>query len=232
MNTMMNYFGLFWCIVMSTSLSLYGQEGSKTYSLRQGQTLDFIFINTKVGVEEEIKQYFKEVYPVASAAGYNRLPGLKVMSSPSQGNYHPDIVVTGFWNSYQSRTSFLEKILDKSPDFYQTRREIWSTFNLVYFDLQEDVSFSIQPGKYYTVTNLWLMDPSDIDTMLAKWNQAAAKAGGKNILTLSGGRSPSGYFYTPALLMITEWNSKGAWMEGKTAQFGQEVKHVEQWEVH
>lgn len=231
MRKMMKHLSILSLLVFMTISGVYGQQDVKTYELKKGNTLDFILLNTKEGKGEDIQQYFKEVFPVAEAAGYNRLSGLQVAGNPMEGNYHPAFIVPGFWDTHQSRPNFLEKILELKPDFYQTRRDIWSTFNLVCFDLQEDLSFSIHAEKYYTVTTIWLTDPSQSGTFVRDWNRKVGKAGGKNIVLLTGGHSPKGYFYTPELFVITEWEDEASPQKNSLADAMKGIRHIEQWMV-
>lgn len=206
----------------------------KTISLKRGQVFDVLLLNTKKDIGDKLNNYFRDVFPIAENAGYNRLPSLGVLGSPTQGNYHPDAVVFGFWNSKDSRENFLKDVLREIPTFHQIRREIWSSFSLAYYELEQDLTFQVDPEKYNVATNYWGVDESTFQSFKGKWVDEVGKAGGRIVLELGNSQSPFGYLYDPDYLTITAWDSKEAFdvfHKRNLAMDHSSVKHVNQFIV-
>ena len=115
--------------------SLNAQSKTKSYTLKKGHVFDVIFLNTKPDTKEKLQHYFKTAFPVAEKMGYHSLPGIAIKGSPTQGNYHPESMIFGYWDTLNGREKFLQDIQKTMPDFHEERRNIWSTFNLTYYEL-------------------------------------------------------------------------------------------------
>ncbi|MEL7145504.1 MAG: hypothetical protein AAFO69_03980 [Bacteroidota bacterium] len=232
MNRFLKHTSMAMMMMVISITSLYAQEKAKVFNLKKGQTLDFILLNNKPGNEALRKRYFELAFPIAFAAGYNRLPSFKIVGNPLKGNYHPGAIIPGMWNTFSSRESFLEQVLPVIPDFYQMRREIWSTFNVVYFDLQEDISFSVEGDKHYTITAIWLNDSATLNASVDKWQKQLKTSKGKDILLLSGGKSPAGYMYAPDVFILTEWDNEDAVSMQTSAMDAKAMRHIQQWKIN
>ncbi len=187
---------------------LQGQSAVKTFSYKKGQVLDIILLNTKEGIKEELDHYFKTALPVATKYGYKGQGGLPLKSSPTQGNYHPESIIFGVWNSLKEREDFLTNIEDVMPEFHQARRNIWSSFNMTFWEMSDDLSFTVNTDKFNVATAYWQNDKEDFQQFKVNWNTLSKKSGGKEILALANGDSPFGYYYKPDYMVITEWNNR------------------------
>ncbi|WP_128755276.1 hypothetical protein [Aquimarina sediminis] len=215
-------------------MSINAQSKTKSYTLKKGQAFDILFLGTKPETKEKLQNYFKTVFPVAEKVGYHSLPGYKIEETPTQGNYHPQAMILGYWDNLQGRKEFLKKIEEVMPDFHQERRNIWSSFNLTYYELKEDLSFDINPEKFNIVTAYWKKDNSSIKKFKQEWVQNVKNTGGQIRLELMDGNSPFGYYHNPDYLVITEWKDKAAFNKFYTKNLEMNhssIKHVNQFQI-
>ncbi|PWL37831.1 hypothetical protein DKG77_13760 [Flagellimonas aquimarina] len=206
------------------------QENKKSFNLKKGQVLDIIFLNQNPNKDDLLQEYFKLVFPVAQKNGYNPQPGFGV-EKYTQGNYHPQSMVFGYWNSFDSRSKFLSEIKTSLPDFHKRRRDLWSTFALTYWELKKDLSFEINLNKYNVVTAYWANESSSFLKFKNNWNNKAKQHGAVIKVELVNGASPFGYYYNPDYLIINEWENEASFKKFyetnlKMDHYG--VKHVNQ----
>ena len=94
---------------------------------------------------------------------------------------------------------------------YQTckdrRMDIWSSFNMTQYELNEDVVLTMDKAKHYMLTAYWLEDASTLDAFEASFIEALQATSGTSKMLLTGGRSPFGYAFTPDLVVISEWDN-------------------------
>ncbi|MBO3697676.1 hypothetical protein [Roseivirga sp. E12] len=218
-------------LLFSSALTIKAQSNLKTYSYKKGQVLDIILLNTKPEAQEELAYYFKTALPVATKYGYKGQGGLALKSSPSQGNYHPESLIFGVWNSLKQRKDFLTNIEDVMPEFHQARRNIWSSFNMTFWEMKSDLSFTVDTDKFNVATAYWKSDEGDFGKFKKSWDALAKRTGGKEILALTNGESPFGYYYNPDYMVITQWNSKSdfeKFLKENLEMKHDGVKHVNQ----
>lgn len=190
-----------------TTSGMVAQSTIQSISAKKGEILDILLLNTKKGVEQHFEKYKETAFPIAIKKTYQPLSGFGI-SETIQGNLQPTVIAFGKWNDLKNREQFIKEIDDLVPDFHQQRRTIWSLFNLTYYELPTDVSFSIDKNKYNVVTSYWKKDPVAFKAFRKKWLQKSTSEGGKNILQLAKGKSPMGYYHNPDLLIITQWDRK------------------------
>lgn len=198
---------LFILFIGLMALDSQAQSEKKTYDLKKGQVFDIIFLSNKPDVEAKLQDYFKRAFPLANADGYTGLGGFRLKEN-NQGNYHPQTMVFGYWNTLKGREHFLKTVDTKMPDFHQMRREIWSTFALTYWELKKDLSFEIDLSRFNVVTAYWQKDGQSLEAFKQERQNKSRKAGGKTIVTFSDGTSPFGYQYAPDYLVITSWDNR------------------------
>ena len=191
------------------STDVKGQSDIKSYSLKKGQAFDILFLKTIEGSEETRKRYFDTAIPVAMKTGYGPLKGFKV-KAPLKGDYAPESMILGSWPSIQVREQFLADIEKEVPDFHSMRKEIWSTFDLTYWEIKEDLAFDVNTTKYNVVTSFW-GDKRYVKSFQRDWIGKSIKSGGKTIFVLEEGTSPKGYEYNPDFLILTQWDSEEAY---------------------
>lgn len=218
-------FLLILCIATMTA-----QENKKSFNFNKGQVFDIIFLNQNPDKDDLLQEYFKLVFPVAQKNGYNPQPGFGI-EKYTQGNYHPQSMILGYWNSFDSRSNFINEIEVSLPDFHKRRRDLWSTFALTYWELQEDLSFEINLDKYNVVTAYWANEEASFSTFKNAWVNKAKQHGATLKVELNNGASPFGYYYSPDYLVITQWESEASFKkfyETNLKMNHQGVKHVNQ----
>ncbi len=194
-------FILCWC-----NASTMAQTNIKSYSFKKGEILDMLLLSAKPNTDALFKDYVKVAFPVAIEMSYKNLPGFKI-EDHTQGNLHPKSLIFGKWDNVEKREQFLTEVESFVPDFHKRRRDIWSVFNLTYYEMPE-TTFEINKGKYNVVTAYWQKDEVSFQKFKTTWLEKSRVKGGKTILALSNGKSPFGYYYRPDYLVITQWESK------------------------
>ncbi|MFK7934912.1 MAG: hypothetical protein AB8G22_15490 [Saprospiraceae bacterium] len=192
---------------------LFAQEQVMNYSLTKGQVFDIILLSHQPDNKEKMKQYFATVFPIANARSYESLKGFSIKNPHTQGNYQPEVIAFGYWKDLASRHAGVKALETELTDFHEQRRTIWSSFNLTYYELKNDLSFSINREKYNVVTLYWQSDKGDFKKFKQQWTKAAQRAGGKTVVSLTDGESPFGYHFNPDWFSITEWESEASFNE-------------------
>jgi len=217
-------------LISLTTSSIVAQSAIKSISAKKGEILDILLLNTKKGVEKNFEKYKKTAFPVAIKRTYQPLFGYGI-SETAQGNIQPTVIAFGKWKDLKNREQFIKEIDGIVPDFHLQRRNIWSLFNLTYYELPNDISFSIDKTKYNVITSYWEKDAVAFKAFKKRWLQKSASNGGKNLLKLAKGKSPMGYYHNPDLLVITQWDSKedfDAFYKQNLAMNHKGVLHVNQ----
>ena len=199
---------LFLIISLSIS-SLKAQSKIKTYDLKKGEVLDILLISQKTKTDSLFKEYRKIVFPFAFKMTYKPLLGVKI-NEASQSNYQPETLVLAKWSSVIKRKQFLSEIEILVPDFHQRRKDIWSLFDLTYYEIDKDISFEIDLNKLIVVTAYWKSDDHNksFEEFTKKWKLLSEGNGADTKIELFNGTSPFGYYYKPDYLVISQWNSR------------------------
>ncbi|MBQ4818980.1 hypothetical protein [Aquimarina sp. MMG016] len=195
------------CCTLLFSLSLFAQSNIKSFSFKKGEVLDILLLTNKPNIEKDFEKYKKTAFPVAFKRTYRPQPGFSIKET-TQGNIQPTTFIFGKWNDLKNREQFISEIEDVVPDFHVQRRNMWSIFNLTYYEMPKDISFKIDKNKYNVATSYWKKDAASFKKFTNLWLQKSTANGGKNILQLTNGKSPIGYYHNPDLLVITQWDSK------------------------
>jgi hypothetical protein len=204
------YHIFFLLLLCCTSITLGAQGAPRAFDLKKGQVFDILLLNYSPDVEAAKQRYFKEAFPIASKNGYQPGTGFAVKEMPTQGNYHPELLVTGTWPSLTAREQGVVALETELGDFHEQRREIWSSFNVTYYELQQDIALTIDPTKSYVATMFWSGEAKAYAKFSRKWNKMALQAGGKAMMSLTDGYSPFGYYHNPDFFAITEWEDEAA----------------------
>lgn len=187
------------------------QPDIKTYSLKKGQIFDVLLRNNNGKASEQAKtQFDSEVLPRAFKLGYQALPhGLYFEQVAVQGNYSPGHMVVGGWANLEARENAMQTLVKEVPDFHQIRRELWTTLFACYFEIEENMNFSIESDKVYIVTAYKYKDNKPFEKFVEVWKQKVSEAQGKVILELKDGTSPFiGHYFEPNHFTITEWPTR------------------------
>ncbi|MEM6801048.1 MAG: hypothetical protein AAF696_06560 [Bacteroidota bacterium] len=211
-------------------LSAFSQEKEKKFSFKKGEVMDLIYLSSHPDTEQLFEQYKKTAFPVAFEYGYQPQRGFAVKELTLGMNQSNSLIV-GKWSSREKREGFLANIVQRVPDFHQQRRQIFEEFALTYYIMPRDLEFSTASGKFYTATSFWQKDANSLERFSQKWKRAIEKAGGKIILELEEGYSPTGYYFNPELFFIVEWEERDPFeifAEANPLSSYEALKHVHQ----
>lgn len=228
------YHFIFCLLLCGLTATVAGQGKVRAFDLKKGQVFDILLLNYSPDIEDAKQRYFKEAFPIATKNGYQPGAGFAVKEMPTQGNYHPELLVTGTWPSLADREAGVVALETELGDFHEQRRTIWSSFNVTYYELPQDISFTIDPEKYYVATMFWGSEPEVYSKFLRKWTKMNRAAGGKEKMTLSGGHSPFGYYHNPDFFTITEWENEAAFKAFLTKDRALDhrgIKHLNQFRI-
>ncbi len=180
-----------------------------SFSFKKGEVMDVMLLTTAPDSETKYERYRKIIFPVAFEYSYQPQNGFRI-SKLTLGTHHPSSIIFGKWENKQKREGFLANISKRVPGFHAQRRELFPYFDLTYYEVQKDLNFSINREKYNVVTSFWKNDLKMFERFISKWEGDIKKAGGKIILQLNRGNSPTGYVYNPDQFYIIEWNNESA----------------------
>lgn len=190
-----------------TNFIIYAQDNVKTYTFKKGEVLDILLLSTVPDSKELFDRYKQTAFPVAFKYSYKSLPGFKI-AKRIMGSQSPSSMILGKWDNKEKREGFINNISKEVPDFHQQRLDLFKHFDLTYYVMPKDITFSLQKERIKVVTALWQKDKSDFSAFIAKWQEAILKTGGEIIAQLREGVSPVGYYYNPDLLVIVEWENE------------------------
>ncbi|WP_299220873.1 hypothetical protein [uncultured Aquimarina sp.] len=205
MKLLKNFTLVFLTCLLTTSL--VAQSNVKSFDFKKGEVLDILLLTNKPDIEKDFERYKKTAFPVAFKRTYRPQPGFSIKET-TQGNIQPTTFIFGKWNDLKNREQFISEIEDIVPDFHVQRRNMWSIFNLTYYEMPKDISFKIDRSKYIVATSYWKKDTESFKKFTELWLQKSKAKGGKKILQLTNGKSPLGYYHNPDLLVITQWENK------------------------
>lgn len=208
----MKYANIFFLFVLMNIFSSCAQKNVKTFDFKKGEVLDIILLSQVENSEALFDRYKKTAFPVAFEYTYRPQPGFKI-GELTLGTGTPNSFIFGKWSSLEKREGFLKNIVARVPDFHQQRRDIFPYFGLTYYEMNEDLKFSVDTTKFNVATALW-NDPSKTTaSFLGVWTEAVTEYGGKIILSLTNGSSPLGYYYNADVMCIVEWQDQEAFQK-------------------
>jgi len=178
-----------------------------SYSYKKGEILDIMLLTMTPNSKEKFETYRQTIYPVGFEYSYQPQKGFKI-SRLTLGTHLPENLIFGKWESKQKREGFLGNISKRVPNFHKQRRELFPYFDLTYYEVQKDLSFSINRNKYNVVTSFWKDNSKEFNKFIFNWEEKIKKAGGKIVLKLNKGNSPTGYVYNPDKFYIIEWKNQ------------------------
>lgn len=207
----MKYLNLFPIVLMiAFGSSLLAQNSITEVKMRKGEVLDVLLLSPKADFETLFADYKETVFPIAAKLSYQSVTAFGIPET-LQGNIQSRNFVLGRWDNLASKERFLATVLDHVPDFHERRKKIWSTFQMAYFELEEDLNLRIDRSKYNVITALWQKDGKSFANRNQSWKRQLKKSGGRQLLELRGAHSPVLYWYQPDLIILTEWKDKAAY---------------------
>lgn len=205
----MKYTRLFFLLTVLVTTKTVAQEKTKTFHFKKGEVLDIILLSQTENATALFDRYKKTAFPVAFEYSYKPQPGFGV-ARVTMGTNKVGAFLFGKWASIEKREGFLKSIAKRVPDFHQQRRDLFPYFGLTYYEMNEDLKFSVDTSKYNIATALWKKPTEQSASFFKKWKNAIIKSGGKIVLTLQNGKSPLGYYYNADILCIVEWQNENA----------------------
>jgi len=187
----------------------FGQQNIKAFDFKKGEILDVIILSQTNDSAALFDTYKRTAFPVAFEYTYQPQPGFGI-SKLTLGTNKASAFLFGKWNSRKDREGFLATIADRVPDFHEQRRNLFPYFGLTYYEMQTDLTFSVDTSKYNLVTSFWNRPSDQNQSFFNTWKSNVESSGGSVILTLNEGTSPTGYYYNPAILCITTWENEAA----------------------
>ena len=189
----------------------HAQSGStSTLEFKKGEVLDVIFFISRADVNRDSLSgvYRKVLFPIAKEFSFQPIPGFAIKKT-LQGGHQPSYMVLGKWQDVEKRVKFIDEVVQRVPSFHDMRRGLWHTFYLTYYELEKDIVISKDPSKFKVASALWLSKTGRKgQRFVDEWINSCRSNGGKVVLQLDKGSSPSGYYYNPDSFMITEWTSR------------------------
>ncbi len=192
---------------MSTVLLAQGKK--KTFSFKKGEVMDILLLSTNPDSGKLFEKYKETAFPVAFEYSYQPQPGFAIKEL-TLGNHAPSSLIMGKWESRQKREGFLENIIKRVPDFHEQRRALFKYFSLTYYKMPKDIQFFVDSEKFNVATAFWSKKDKKLTRFNSKWEQEIKNHGGRVIVKLENGKSPTGYYYNSDVFYIIEWNSRVA----------------------
>ena len=188
------------------------QNNSIQIEYKKGEVLDIILNTTQSDSEEAYNRYRKTAIPIAFEYSFQLMPVFDIVEA-KLGLSVPSNFILGKWDSIKKREDFLKNIVSRLPDFHEQRKNLFTDFVLTYYELEKDVSFHVNKEKYNVATSFWKDDEKSYTTFVHDWKDKVEELGGKIILELSNGNSPTGYYYNPDSFILVEWETEWAFTE-------------------
>lgn len=214
-------------LLMLSNLSR-AQDNIRNYQFKAGEVLDILLLNQNTGIDSLLKVYFETAIPIAIKNGYAPNKGFSIKDASLQGNYQPGAMVVASWPSTEIRKKCLTELETKVAGFHQMRRAIWSHFNVTYYPLSEDLSFSVDMDRYVVATAYWQEEGQKINRFVKQWGALAQTHKGEIVVQLTNGETTFGYKYQPDYLIISTWPSAEAFEQFKAVQVKMSHKKVAQ----
>ena len=206
---------------------------SQTLTFKKGEVLDILLFNGKPEMGKLFPKYKETAFAFAVKMGYQPQPLFKVAET-TQGGYQPSTFIFGKWPNIAARKKFLDEIVDNVPDFHEQRRAMWSTFYVSFYEMENDISFGIDPNKTVVATHLWKQDGVDFSTFQGEWLKEAKSQGAKVLLELRNPNSAVGYLYKPDYTVLLEWNDRASF-DAFSAKYKamelQEIQNINQFVI-
>lgn len=219
---------LLYLLVLIAPLS----QAKNSFTIKGEQVIDLLYLNDIPGNEQAKKQYFKDIGPVGRALGYKPLFAFFIKEKPVQGNYFPNVLAIAAWpGDMHNRMQLFDQLLKKVPDIHQRRFDVWSSFHMTNYYIENDLTLSFDDEKRYVIAGFWQHDNAQSKALMNSYQASVNKAGGQVMMALTGGSSPFGYMYNPDFTVITEWPNLASFERFSKAnqqiqQQNKNIKHI------
>lgn len=220
-------------IALLTGAETYAQNNIKSIEYKKGEVMDILLARLAPDTDELYSRYRRTAFPVAFEYSFELMPVFSI-TELTLGNNYPTTFVFGKWNNLEKREGFLADIVDRVPDFHDQRRNTFIYFGLTYYEMPHDIKVTIDTDKINVATSFWQDENENFSEFISDWSEEIISSGGKIILELEEGKSPTGYYYNPDAFYIIQWENEAAFDEFAKANpiSGYEVlKNVHQFRI-
>lgn len=223
------------CVWLLAPTTTAAAQDTKTYSFEKGQVLDVLYLIRRPNTQAALQDYFKTAGPIARRLNYTPHGAVRVSGKPQQGNFSPDVVAFGTWpGDFSDRDDAYRQLLAELPDLQSRRMNIWSNFNMTQYEIEVDISLTMDKAKHYLLTAYWLENEDELEAFQAAFMATLSDTSGTGKMVLTSGRSPFGYAFTPDLMVISEWDNVldvEKFTDASKALNARGVRHVNQFPV-
>lgn len=180
-------------------------------AIPQGHVADFLFLTDRAGADSYKKSYFAEIGPLGRKLGYKPVTSFRITQKPISGYYFPSILAVASWpGDWNKRQALFDDLLELQPDIRSRRQDIWSTFNMMNYEVKEDINFAFDPQKTYVFGAYWAQHSDTTHDYKSTMLNEIKQAGGRVKVQFNGGETMFGYLEAPDFSLITEWKSQTA----------------------
>jgi len=167
--------------------------------LKKGELFLVISSITKADAQEEMNNYFKKVFPIASKHGFKPLANLPI-DKVVTGKYMPNNFFGLYtWPNQKAVESFLSEL--PNSELTPMRLKIWEKLKQVMTVVKAATTLTFYEGKIYEILTLWnekQLNPKKIEKLNGKIIYSSPVSGYED---LTGGKSPK-------QIAIIEWSSE------------------------
>ncbi len=183
------------------------EEDQKTLNYKEGELISFVMVDNKPDNRAAAGAYFKRAFPIASSFGFanDMTFGIERII----GDFAPDAFVIYSWPSAAAETGF-----NNHPDWpaiKALRPQIWNDLRVYTAVVEDDMSLSFRPDRYYTLAVAWTSDenPNDYSRYFEIIEQEVAAIGGRFLYKMRMPNFESHAFdgKGPGQLTLVEWET-------------------------
>lgn len=200
---------------------------SADITFKANKLIEVALLSVKAGKESQfMNDYFSQVMPVAMPYGARPIASFAV-TRKVEGTKPAQMVVFFEWESIDQKRSF-----EKNPKYLELRNlrdDALSFLSQGYFQVQEDVNYTISDDKVYDFAGLFI-DPNNAPKLEEYFGAVfpvaqSPKYGYTPIATLASIPGVHDQNYHPTLIAFAEWKggSKAVDMLQKTPEFKNNV---------
>lgn len=180
---------------------------TKDLVLKNGHVADILLLTLKEAGKPYQKAYFEDIGPSGRKLGYAPNTFFYITRKPISGMYFPKVLAVGSWpGDWQQRQKLFDELLVLAPEIRSRRLDIWSTFNMINFEVKKDINVSFDPEQIYVFGAYWT-GAIDFDVTLS---DAIKKAGGTIEYSANSVGSMFGYQRAPDMSLISRWPNQQA----------------------
>ncbi|MEX0341628.1 MAG: DUF1330 domain-containing protein [Erythrobacter sp.] len=211
---------------MSAAVPSHAQESAATaeagaisFTLDEGEVLQIIAPQSRVGGRGARQEYYDFVLPQAEALGFQRLGGLSVQQKVVS-DYDPGAFQFFSWPDSASFARF--EAHPEWPAYRDRRPDGWEELKIYTVEMESDLMLRFDPDKHYTVVVAWLdkENGEHYSRYLEGIETAVERAGGRFIAKFHDPayETNAGSPRAPGQITFVEWDSLDGFAEVQASQ--------------